>query len=55
MHPPCDSANDNVRVTKERSYSKERKRGRSSGIKEEVTGQLKSMEEQKGNAEKNKK
>jgi hypothetical protein len=41
-----------VRVTKERLYCEERRRGRASGIMTEVTGKLKSMETQKGNKEK---
>jgi hypothetical protein len=38
-----------IRATKERPYSKDRKRGRLSGIIKEETGLLKSMEKQRGN------
>jgi hypothetical protein len=40
-----------IRVTKERLYAKEKKKGRVLGIRKEVVRQLKSMQKQKGNTQ----
>lgn len=41
-----DFKNEKIQVTKKRLYSKDRKRGRTSGITQEVVGQQKSREKQ---------
>lgn len=53
--PSCDPVNEKVRVTKERLYSKQNKRGRASGVKKKVTGQLKNTEKHRGDSEQSRK
>jgi hypothetical protein len=43
---------EGVRETKDRLYSEDKKTGKASGVMKDVTGQLKSLEEQTSYAEK---
>jgi hypothetical protein len=49
-----DFVNEKCQVTKERLYFEKRKRGRESGVTEEVAGQLKSKKKEKSEREKQK-